>query len=144
MASLYSAKEKEQLTSILGWQEETYSPEISTSHPSISNAGAQSRYKWYSLSTSYLLSQHITLRRYTQSALRVHISGVTKCVTKFLSKTPHCESVKNFVTHFLTPETWTLNQIIKTCNDKDNEKHGKSSDKSAIVCITFISFLNMS
>ena len=41
--------------------------------------------------------------------LRVHISGVTKCVTKFLtlSKSPHCDSVKNFVTHFVTAEIWT-------------------------------------
>ena len=44
------------------------------------------------------------------SAVRIHISGVTKCVTKFLtlSKSPHCDSVKNFVTHFVTPEIWTL------------------------------------
>ena len=63
-----------------------------------------SRYKWYSLSTSYLLSQHITLRRCTQSE---------------------------------------LNQIIRTCNEKyfkDNEKHGKLSDQSANICITFINF----
>ena len=42
--------------------------------------------------------------------LRIHISGVTKCVTKFLtlSKSPHCDSVKKFVTHFVTPEIWTL------------------------------------
>ena len=44
------------------------------------------------------------------SALRIPISGVTKCVTKFLtlSKSPHCDSVKKFVTHFVTPEIWTL------------------------------------
>ena len=42
--------------------------------------------------------------------LRIHISGVTKCVTKFLtlSKTSHCDSVKNFVTFFVTPDVWTL------------------------------------
>ena len=39
--------------------------------------------------------------------LRVHILGVTKCVTRFL-KTPHC--VEHFVTHFVTLEIWsTLN-----------------------------------
>ena len=44
--------------------------------------------------------------------VKIHISGVTKCVTKFLtlSKSPHCDSVKNFVTHFVTAEIWTLTQ----------------------------------
>ena len=42
--------------------------------------------------------------------MRIYISGVTKCVTKFLtlSKSPHCDSVKKFVTHYVTPEIWTL------------------------------------
>ena len=42
--------------------------------------------------------------------LRIHISGITKCVTKFLtlSKSSHCDSVKKFVTHFVTPKIWTL------------------------------------
>ena len=41
----------------------------------------------------------------------VNISGVTKGVTKFLtlSKTPNSDSVKSFVTHFVTPEILTLN-----------------------------------
>ena len=45
-----------------------------------------------------------------EQRVRIHISGVTKCVTKFLtlSKSPHCDSVKNFVTHFVTAEIWTL------------------------------------
>ena len=40
------------------------------------------------------------------SAPRVHISGVTNRVTKLLTltKTPHFDIVKNFVTHFVTPE----------------------------------------
>ena len=44
------------------------------------------------------------------NCVRIHISGVTKCVTKFLtlSKSPHCDSVKNFVTQFVTAEIWTL------------------------------------
>ena len=39
-----------------------------------------------------------------------NISSVTKYVTKFgsLSKTPNCDSVKNFVTHFVTPEIQIL------------------------------------
>ena len=43
--------------------------------------------------------------------IRIHISGVTKRVTKFLtlSKSSHCDSVKKFVTHFVTPEIWILN-----------------------------------
>ena len=43
----------------------------------------------------------------------IHISGVKKCVTKFmtLSKTLLCDSVKNFVTHFVTAEIWTLRLI---------------------------------
>ena len=42
--------------------------------------------------------------------VRLHISGVTKCVTKFLtlSKSPHCDSVKKLVTRFVTPEIKTL------------------------------------
>ena len=42
--------------------------------------------------------------------LRVYISGVTKCVTKFLtlSQSVGFDSVKNFVTHFVTPEIWIL------------------------------------
>ena len=38
--------------------------------------------------------------------LRIHISGVTKFLT--LSKSPHCDSVKKFLTHFVTPEKWPL------------------------------------
>ena len=50
------------------------------------------------------------------SRFRVYISGVTKCVTKFLtlSQRGGFDSVKNFVTHFVTPEIWilTLQTII--------------------------------
>ena len=44
------------------------------------------------------------------NSIRVHISGVTKCVTKFLtlSQWGLFDSVKNFVTHFVTPEIWIL------------------------------------
>ena len=54
--------------------------------------------------------------------MRIHISGVTKCVTKFLtlSKSPHCDSVRNFVTHFVTAEIWTLNSKHAQC--KSNQK----------------------
>ena len=47
----------------------------------------------------------------------MHISGVTKFVKKFLtlSKSSHCASVKKFVTHFVTPETWTLINVLATC-----------------------------
>ena len=47
------------------------------------------------------IDRHLVVsQRMLGHAIRVHISGVTKCVTKFLtvSKTPHCDSVKNFVT----------------------------------------------
>ena len=53
--------------------------------------------------------------------LRIHISGVTKCVTKCvtkfltLSKSPYCDSVKKFVTHFVTPEIWSLTNATCTC-----------------------------
>ena len=55
------------------------------------------------------------------TCIRVHISVVTKCVTKFLtlSKTPHCDSVKNFVTHFVTPEIWTLTLYGPKCQTCD-------------------------
>jgi len=33
-----------------------------------------------------------------------------KVVTKFIS--PHCDCVKNFVTHFGKPEIWTLRVIL--------------------------------
>ena len=44
--------------------------------------------------------------KFSFERMRIHISGVTKCVTKFLtlSKSPNCDSVKMFV----TPEIWTL------------------------------------
>ena len=44
------------------------------------------------------------------SEVRVHISAVTKCVTNFLtlSQLGLFDSVKNFVTHFVTLEIWTL------------------------------------
>ena len=50
--------------------------------------------------------------------VRVHISGVTKCIKKFLtlSKSSHCDSVKKFVTHFVTPEIWSLIIVFKSPN----------------------------
>ena len=56
------------------------------------------------------ISQVSRLIIFYSSCVRVYISGVIKCVTNFLtlSKTPHCDSVKNFVTHFVTPEIWIL------------------------------------
>ena len=50
---------------------------------------------------------------------RIHISGVTKCLTKFLtlSKSVHCDSVKNFVTHFVTPEIWILSPNVSMSRD---------------------------
>ena len=40
----------------------------------------------------------------------VYISGVTQCVKKFLtlSQSVGFDSVKNFVTHFVTPKIWIL------------------------------------
>ena len=59
-------------------------------------------------------SEHTRQSKLIFYVLRIHISGVTKCVTKFLtlSKSPHCDSVKNFVTHFVTAEIWTLTQKV--------------------------------
>ena len=50
--------------------------------------------------------------------IRIQISAVTKRVTKFLtlSKSPHCDSIKKFVTHFVTPEIWTLTKQFSNSN----------------------------
>ena len=50
------------------------------------------------------------LRQSEPVIVRAHISGVTKCVTNFLtlSQWGDFDSVKNFVTHFVTPEIWIL------------------------------------
>ena len=40
--------------------------------------------------------------------IRVYISGVTKCFSKFLTLS------QNFVTHFVTPEIWILTWFWKT------------------------------
>ena len=42
----------------------------------------------------------------------VYVSGVIKFST--LSKNPHCDSVKKYATHFVTPEIWT--HIMKVTN----------------------------
>ena len=70
--------------------------------------------------------RHIFLLTLIPQRLRIHISGVIKCVTKFLtlSKSPHCDSVKKFVTHFVTPEIWTLSPkgLLKV-EKQDRERH---------------------
>ena len=53
-----------------------------------------------------LTTNLVTYTIYGKCNIRVHISGVTKFLT--LSKSPHFDSVKKFVTHFVTPEIWIL------------------------------------
>ena len=51
---------------------------------------------------------------YCNFEVRVHISGVTMCVTNFLtlSQCGEFDIVKKFVTHFVTPEIWILTHAI--------------------------------
>ena len=57
---------------------------------------------------------------YSLPSIRVHISGVIKCVTNVLtlSQWGDFDSVKNFVTHFVTPEIWILIPIPLKLQEK--------------------------
>ena len=60
--------------------------------------------------------------------VNVHISGVKKYVKKFLKflQLRVFDSVKNFLTHFMTPEIWILNEseiIAGSCLPNLSRQH---------------------